>query len=183
MAIFYPQLTSDESLINQWNRYLRQKPSILNIKDIIDDQTSEYKQILNESSASIRQDLNNSTTAVCDTIEAGFEIVSEHLREISYDISEIRYEMNHMSSILHWGFTQTLEQHRISNLLLGNISLLLKIPDFQKERHDYIEKGLKFLKNSFFDSEMYDDALKYLLKAEELEPEDYFTLYRTMVRK
>lgn len=25
---------------------------------------------------------------------------------------------------------------------------------------------------------MFDDALKYLLKAEELEPEDYFTLYR-----
>lgn len=157
---------------------MRQKPLILNIEEIVHDQTSEYKQMLNESSASIRQDLNNSTAAVCDTIESGFEIVSEHLREISYDIADIRYEINAMSSILHWGFTQTIEQHRISNLLLGNISLLLRIPDFQKERHDYIEKGLKFLKNSFFDPEMFDDALKYLLKAEELEPEDYFTLYR-----
>ena len=150
MATFYPQLTSDESLVTQWNRYLRQKPLILNIEEIVHDQTSEYKKMLNESSASIRQDLNNSTAAVCDTIESGFEIVSEHLREISYDIADIRYEMNAMSSILHWGFTQTIEQHRISNLFLGNISLLLRIPDFQKERHDYIEKGLKFLKNSFY---------------------------------
>ena len=148
MATFYPQLTSNESLEHQQNRYLLQKPLILNIEEIIHDQTSEYKQMLSESSSSIRNEINNSTAMVCDTIEAGFEIVSEHLKEISYDIAEIRYEMNAMASILHWGFTKTLEQQRISNLLLGNISILLKIPDFQKERHDYIEKGLKFLKNS-----------------------------------
>src|SRR5690606_34564688 len=113
MATFYPQLTSNESLIVQWNKYLKQRPLVLNIEDIIKDQTSEYKQMLNETSSSIRNDINNSTAAICGSIESGFDLVSDHLRELSYDLADIRYEINEMSSILHWGFTQSLEQLRI----------------------------------------------------------------------
>jgi tetratricopeptide (TPR) repeat protein len=71
-----------------------------------------------------------------------------------------------------------IEQQRLSNLLLQNISELLRIPDKEKERQHSIELGLKFFVNAKKNKELYEDALEELLKAESLMKQDYFVLHR-----
>ena len=178
MATFYPQLLSTESLSDQWYRYLKQKPLIENIDDIVKEQTKEYEKIISNSTDRQVDAITNSMRSVCGTLENGFEMLSEDLKEISYGINDISSEINRISSILDWKLSIIIENQKITNLLLGNIAILLKIPDIQKERQDYIEKGLKFFMNASFDDSLYENSLKYLLKAEEIEPEDFFTLHR-----
>lgn len=71
-----------------------------------------------------------------------------------------------------------IEQQKLSNLLLSNISDLLRIPDSEKERQNSVELGFKFFVNASKDSDLYSDALVELLKAESLMKQDYFVLHR-----
>ena len=71
-----------------------------------------------------------------------------------------------------------LEQQKLSNLLLQNISELLRVPDSEKERQLFIEKGIKHFVNASKNTELYEDALKNLLNAEKLADDDYFVLHR-----
>lgn len=71
-----------------------------------------------------------------------------------------------------------LEQQKLGNLLLQNISELLRVPDSEKERQHSIELGIKFFVNASKDSDLYSDALEELQKAESLMKQDYFVLHR-----
>ena len=100
-------------------------------------------------------------------IGAGLDLLQNKLSDIS---SELNF-LNRNNEIL-------IEQQKLSNLLLHNISELLRVPDSEKERQHAIELGIKFFVNAKKDADLYDDALKYLLKAEEIYKEDYFVLHR-----
>ena len=100
-------------------------------------------------------------------IGAGLDLLQNKLSDIS---SELNF-LNRNNEIL-------IEQQKLSNLLLQNISELLRVPDSEKERQHAIELGIKFFVNAKKDADLYDDALKYLLKAEEIYEEDYFVLHR-----
>ena len=100
-------------------------------------------------------------------IGAGLDLLQNKLSDIS---SELNF-LNRNNEIL-------IEQQKLSNLLLHNISELLRVPDSEKERQHAIELGIKFFVNAKKDADLYDDALKYLLKAEEIYEEDYFVLHR-----
>jgi uncharacterized protein (TIGR02145 family) len=100
-------------------------------------------------------------------IGAGMDLLQNKLSDIS---SELNF-LNRNNEIL-------IEQQKLSNLLLQNISELLRVPDSEKERQHAIELGIKFFVNAKKDADLYDDALKYLLKAEEIYEEDYFVLHR-----
>ena len=100
-------------------------------------------------------------------IGAGMDLLQNKLSDIS---SELNF-LNRNNEIL-------IEQQKLSNLLLQSISELLRVPDSEKERQHAIELGIKFFVNAKKDSDLYDDALKYLLKAEEIYEEDYFVLHR-----
>jgi len=178
MATFYPQPLSKESWSQQWQRYMENKPLINNIEDIVQTQTKEYKNIIEHSSRQQIQAIQESTEAVCGTLDSGFELLSDNFQDISYGLGEIRSELNSMSSMLDWRLSLLIEQQRITNLLIGNVAILLRIPDYQKERYDYIEKGIKSLKNAYFDNDLYENALNYLQEAEKKENEDYFVLHR-----
>ncbi len=69
-----------------------------------------------------------------------------------------------------------LEEQRLGNELQENIAELLRIPDSEKKRHADVEWGLKFFKDASRDTDLYHDALKYLLQAEAAMPEDYYVL-------
>ncbi len=71
-----------------------------------------------------------------------------------------------------------IEQQKLENLLLQNISELLRVPDSEKERQHSIELGVKFFVNAAKDSDLYADALEELLKAETFMKQDYFVLHR-----
>jgi hypothetical protein len=178
MATFYPQFTSDESFQEQWQRYVRTKPLINNIRDIQNANTREIKNAIQNSSEEQIRAINRTTEIVCDTLELGFDSLERNLDNVSFKIEDLRSEVSAMSSMLDWRMSILIEQQRISNLLLGNIALLLRIPDIQKERQYHIEQGLKFLKNAFFDEDFYEDSLSNLLKAESIEPSDFFVLHR-----
>jgi tetratricopeptide (TPR) repeat protein len=102
-----------------------------------------------------------------EAIGLGMDVLSGQLREIS---SELTF-LNKNVDIL-------IEQNKLSNLLLQNIAELLRVPDSEKERQHSIELGIKFFVNARKDSDLYQDALEQLCKAELLMKQDYFVLHR-----
>lgn len=178
MATFNSQTSSSDSLLPDWKAYLQNRPIINKIEDIVQTQTKEFNKSIEHSAEMQIQAFQQSMTGVCESLDSGFEMLSNNLSEISYNISELRSEINAMASMLSWNLSLIIEQQRITNLLLGNIAVLLKIPDIQKERQYHVEQGIKFLKNSIFDPDFFEDALKNLLKAETIESSDFYSLHR-----
>jgi hypothetical protein len=85
--------------------------------------------------------------------------------------------MENLGIMLDWRLSEVIHQLRISNLLQENIALLLRVPDFQKERQYFIEQGFKHYGNARLDDDLYEDALKNLLEAEKRETSDYVVLH------
>ena len=89
-------------------------------------------------------------------------VLNNQLGNISNQINQINEGILNLNRNLDI----QIEQQRLSNILLKNISALLRIPDSEKERQHSIELGIKFFVNAQKDSDLYDDALEELLKAE-----------------
>jgi tetratricopeptide (TPR) repeat protein len=87
-------------------------------------------------------------------------------------------DINEALVFLNRNMDVQIEQQKLSNLLLQNISELLRVPDSEKERQHSIELGIKFFVNASKDVDLYADALEELLKAESLMKQDYFVLHR-----
>jgi ribosomal protein L7/L12 len=107
-------------------------------------------------------------------IGRGMNILSDELTEISDTLSDI----NQTLISLNRNTDIQIEQQKLSNLLLQNISELLRVPDSEKERQHSIELGIKFFVNAKKDPDLYADALEEFLKAETLMKQDYFVLHR-----
>jgi tetratricopeptide (TPR) repeat protein len=189
MATFYYNRFSGENYSSQWSKHIQTNAYFGDVTMYVGQQTRDISGIVSQQTREINDTIlgasreqvaaiQESTNAVCGTLESGFNLLSDHLSEISYGISEISSELNAMSSMLDWKLSLLVEQQRISNLLLGNLAILLRIPDIQKERQYHIEQGIKFLKNAIFDNDFYDDSLNNLQKAEVIEPTDFFALHR-----
>ena len=193
MSTFYYNNFSNKNRESQWIEHLQNQSYIEDVnksfKDstkkqtqdfsgFISQQTKEFNNSIREASREQVLAIQESTNAVCGTLNAGFDLLSDNLQDISYSIDELRSEVSAMSSMLNWKLSLLIEHQRITNLLLGNIAVLLRIPDIQKERQYHIEQGIKFLKNAIFDSDFYEDSLNNLLKAEKIEPADFFALHR-----
>lgn len=131
-----------------------------NISDSISTSTSEIVGVLDDN-----------FDVVTNTLNIGFSDVSSKLNNISFSIENL-------ALMFDWRLSEMINQQRISNILLGNIVLLLRVPDFQKERQYYIEQGFKHYKNASLDEDLYEDALKNLLEAERREVTDYIVLYQ-----
>ena len=107
---------------------------------------------------------------IFDKMDSGFA----ELRTISNKLSTISSEL----SFLNYNTNILIEQQKLSNLLLQNISDLLRVPDSEKERQLAIELGIKFFVNAQKDADLFDDSLEEFLKAESLMKQDYFVLHR-----
>ena len=114
-------------------------------------------------------------------VEGGISVVSNHLSKLNYQMEIIDRSLSHINSQLLFLNRQLdimIEQQKLSNILLNNIVEILRVPDSEKERQHSIELGIKFFVNASKDSDLYDDALEELLKAESLMRQDYFVLHR-----
>ncbi len=100
-------------------------------------------------------------------IGRGMNVLSNQLADISVKLGFLNRNMDIQ-----------IEQQKLSNLFLENITVLLRVPDSEKERQHSIELGIKFFVNAQKDSDLYADALEELLKAESLMKQDYFALHR-----
>jgi hypothetical protein len=193
MGTFYFNHNSTEGCISQWKRYINNIKgseaiiqSIFNSSDhqtkslsrLISYQTEELKDVMHQSSREQIDAINYSRNAICGTLEGGFDLLSGNLEEISFKLDEVITEISAAASLLDWKLSLLIEQQKINNLLSGNIAVLLRIPDIQKERQYYVEKGIRFFINGKFDNDFYEDSLSNFLKAENIEHTDYFTLHR-----
>ena len=87
-------------------------------------------------------------------------------------------DVNDSLSFLNRNMDIQIEQQKLSNLLLQNIAELLRVPDSEKERQRSIELGYQYFVNAKKNSDLFANALDYLLKAESLMKEDYFVLHK-----
>jgi tetratricopeptide (TPR) repeat protein len=108
------------------------------------------------------------------TINQLGQTLGRGMNALSDQMSEIKDSLDFINRNLDL----QIEQQKLSNLMLQNISELLRIPDIEKERQHNIEIGLKFFLNAQSDSDLYSDALTYLSKAESIMPQDYFVSHR-----
>ncbi len=104
------------------------------------------------------------------TVEA-IQSLEQHLKSSFADtVNELKF--------INRNLDIQIEQQKLSNLLLSNISELLRVPDSEKERQHSIELGVKFFVNAQNNSDLYDDAFEEFKKAESLMKQDYFVLHR-----
>jgi len=102
-----------------------------------------------------------------DKLVMGVYVLSRQLDGVSEQLSFVNKNLDIQ-----------IEQQNLTNLLLQNISELLRVPDSEKERQHSIELGLKFFVNAQKDDDLFADALEELLEAEKLMKQDYFVLHR-----
>lgn len=171
MARLYPQ--PELQFREEWQNHLRNISFILNIENIINIQTKEFAKIIREASAEQKEIIERSEQLISGTLDQGFSLLSENLKDLSNELKDVSYELNRFGSLLNWNLSILIEKQRITNLLLSDIALTSRISDSEKVRYDYISRGLKHLQNG-----LYENALKYLIKAEELDEEDYFVLHK-----
>lgn len=174
MATFYYNLDSKESINSQWVNYLQANSYIQDVNGVV---RNNFKRLEKNQKTSIKQ--AEAINLVCGRLDDAFDEVNSHLNTISQGVSDIISELDDLASIMDWGLTQMIEEQRLTNKLLGQISELLKLPDSQKEKSHYIEEGLKYLKIAIkhgVNSSFYDDALTSFKKAEEFGKNDYITL-------
>jgi len=168
---------------SQWKSYLgkKQKQFVTDISKVVEQQTRDYHQALKTVSNQQAAAMERSAEVISGSFEAGLEHVAKTFKaglgDVARGIGKVESSISELGGILDWGLTMMIEQQQLSNLLSENIALLLRIPDFQKERQYYIEQGLKHCLNAAKDEDLYRDALKNLLKAETLEEADYIVLY------
>ncbi len=139
--------------------------------DAMREATQHNTDVIVESAKHHTDAMLKSAQLVSSRLKSGFSKISKRLDNISDEISEL-------SSLFDWRMSMIIEEQRINNILSENIALLLRIPDFQKERQYHLEQGLKFFKNARMDEDLYADALENLLEAEKREKTDYFVIHR-----
>lgn len=193
MAFFYDNISGLSGLA-QYDRYLDNNLYIRNLKRYTDDplnyQLLEIKRTIGENTSASTDNTNrlsketqkhfeDLTTAVCGTLEKGFGQVVGELEDINWRLNDINEGIGNLSSMLDWKTDIMIEEQRISNLYLGKIADLLKIPDSQKQRVHHVEQGITWLKNAIEEgpkSDFYTDALDEFIKAKDIEEKDYFCL-------
>ena len=102
------------------------------------------------------------------------QAVGRGMNILSNQMSDVNDSLN----FLNRNMDIQIEQQKLSNLLLQNIAELLRVPDSEKERQRSIELGYQYFVNAKKNSDLFANALDYLLKAESLMKEDYFVLHK-----
>jgi hypothetical protein len=164
MATFVYNAYSGIPRESQWRQYLQNSEYVTDIRSAIAAETESLCASLAGSASSM-------TEAIVGSLESGFDA-------LAFGLSELGASIDALASTLDWRLAAVIDQQRISNLLLQNVAGLLRIPDVQKERQYHIEQGFKHYKNAVLDPDLFSDALRDLLQAEQREPTDYVVLHR-----
>jgi len=109
-----------------------------------------------------------------DKVGNGFNIIGNKLDQVNDNLLKIDRGIDFLNRKVDLLF----EEQVLTNILLQNISDLLRVPDSEKERQHSIEVGIKFFINASKDDDLFVDSLEAFLKAEQLMKQDYFVLHR-----
>lgn len=173
----------------QWYDYLQEKEFHDDLTKTIKSEADSYRKELKRNAELVGKDMNALRQEFSQASKQQLEAIHDQTRAIAESaemicgsldegFGEVSGKLDDISAMLDWRLSAVEDQLRISNLLLENITLLLRVPDFQKERQYYIEQGFKHYKNAKLDSDLFKDALKNLLEAEKRENSDYVILHR-----
>jgi tetratricopeptide (TPR) repeat protein len=193
MAQFVPNTAASNSVSQQWQQHLQIQEYVTDVTRSIERSIDAY----NERAATTDNVIRESSDHIADAVDHMAQDVSETI--VSAAIAEINTARRNAAAIvgaierstdslseavytvgqtLDHRLTVLIDQNRIGHLLLRNVSELLRIPDFQKERLHYIQQGFKHYQNASIDPSLMQDALSNLKKAEERELSDYVVLHR-----
>lgn len=175
MASFYFNPFSKEHFLSQWQHHLQNKAYLTDLKIALKDSVDSFENVSNRNVDQLIKTQLQNTSNIVGSIQSFSSEISENMLQVADKITKT---LEDLGGLFDWRMSQMLDQQKITNLLMKNIALLLRIPDFQKERQYYLEQGFKHYKNARNDPELYKDALNNLLKALELEPTDYLVLHR-----
>lgn len=167
----YLTYIQNQSFINQIDEVVRDTGKMN--ADVIAIQSREVQNAINTTSQAQREAIIASSNAICASFESGFA-------EVNYNLSGIQDDIYRMCNLIGHGFDLLLEQHKITNIYLGRIENLLRIPDSQKQRVYHINEGMKYLQNAFnqsANSDFYTDALEEFQASQVIEKKDFFALY------
>lgn len=151
-----------------WQQYLQAQAFVDDIKDGIHSIVASNEALGEGISAGLDQ--------LDSTLQSGFDQANETLcngfERMEYGLDKIAGGIAGLRSDFNWAMSEILHKLDIQNLLLKDIYVELRIPDFQKERRYYVEQGCKHYTNG-----LYQESLDNFLKAEPLEKTDPFVLY------
>ena len=157
----------------------------------INEASKEQVNAIKELGIGFEQEMNVISDQITD-LGTGVKDVVDVVKDVGTKIKELEksnnqglniisnrlLNINNSLNFINRNLDIQIEQQRISNLLLQNIAELLRVPDSEKDRQLFIEKGLKHFVNASKNPDLYEDSLKQLLKAEQLADDDYFVLHR-----
>lgn len=185
-----------DAYTSEWWDYVQKKEFHDDLKGTLKSEANSYREDLRRNAElagkdneALRREFSDASERQVEAIHQQSQAIAESakmivgsLDNVTYAIesgfSEVSDRLDSLYVMLDWRLSVIEDQLKISNLLLENIALLLRVPDFQKERQYYIEQGFKHYKNAHLDEDLYNDALKNLLEAEERETTDYVVLHR-----
>lgn len=152
---YYRPWNENASLIDSWLDYNKDISLNNHLSNNINSIVSSYSDQHKELITRLGNQINNSA----------FEIISG-MKEIDSSINILNNKIDNL-----------IQTQLATNVLLEDIAELLKIPDIEKLRLHKIKTGLKYLKGAKRDEDLYLDAYNEFIAAEEIVPQDYFTLF------
>lgn len=167
--------------------------SYININRSVEDVVEELKTIKNNTIENRidysdyllqNNDLVKQTNFLLERNLDNFDRIIYNQNETLYSLDVLNFNVNEtnekiieLTQIIKYNLSAIIEQQKISNFLLNHIAYLISIPDIEKEKVRNLELGLKHFKNARINSELFNDAKTFLLKAKEIDYTDYITLY------
>ncbi|MFC5529937.1 tetratricopeptide repeat protein [Cohnella yongneupensis] len=192
MAQFYLNSSSREDFSDQWGRYLQEKSFFDDLTNNADrfliNQVTDFRRTIAELSEHQAAVMQDNAEMVSSLFNQGFSDVNLHIakmttvlssrfQQVSGQLHQIEKGIDQLYSLMDWRTSIIIEELRLQSMLVRDISQLLRIPDSQKERQHFIERGCEFFNSAQTNPDFHKDALHFFKKAEEIESRDYFTLF------
>jgi len=133
-----------------------------------------YQHFIDQINATTEITVGKSTQELRTELKKGFsEFISQS--------DDLNKSLIKLYNITERGLSEIVDQLIIVNVYLGKIEMLLRIPEKQKDRAYFIEKGLMAYSNAVIPEDPNDrhyvEAQGHFNNAIEIESDDFFSLY------
>ena len=138
----------------------------------IHDELIELRNNLKLSCPELQAHYYSLEKQLCGKIEEGYAMYFKTIRDGGYSqgIKQSQVQLN-------WTAGERVEQAKTQALILDDIAQVMGIPDIEKERKLYIEKGLNYFRKAGINNHFYADSKRFYEKALTHDELDFFVLY------
>ena len=147
-GLTWPQYLKAQAFADDIKQGIRRAGKAMSSK--IDEQTDAIVY----SNEKLEQVFSSGLDQLDSTLQAGLDQANEALQNgferMEYGLDNIACGIAGLRSDFNWAMSGLLHKLDIQNLLLKDIYVELRIPDFQKERRYYVEQGCKHYTNGLY---------------------------------